>query len=489
MDIQLEDISSVSKKLSFTVPADKVDEELNNAYRTLKREVVLPGFRPGRVPRKLLEQRFGTQIRGEVSSKLIGDAFDKAVEDHDLSPVAQPDVDEGDLELGKAFAFTITVDVKPDLELKDYNGVKVVWDRDEVNDDEVNEQIESMQRQSGSLVAVDEERPVADGDVVTVNLKMTSEGLEDYDREGMMLSLPDDPYFGFAVDLARGATVGKTVEGEITVPADFIDADWAGKTCAASIEVTEMKKLEHRELDDQFAKDMGHDSVDVMNAAIRFSIQEAKDKRARDEASRRLVAKIIAANPFEVPTKLVEHRGQSLVSSIAQQMMPGFDQANMFSLDDLDEERRANILEEADFSVRRELVLEAVTKAEEIAVTDDEIDGKITSLAEETGQRAETLRGYLLKGGGMDELKERMLQDKALDLLLERAEIVDEDDDEEPVAPKAADEPEADEPEADEPKADEPKAEAEEPAEPVADSVSSDDDSVSSDDDSSDDEG
>jgi trigger factor len=470
MDIQLEDISSVSKKLSFTVPADTVDEELNNAYRTLKREVVLPGFRPGRVPRKLLEQRFGTQIRGEVSSKLIGDAFDKAVEDNDLSPVAQPDVDEGDLELGKAFAFTITVDVKPDLKLEGYNGVKVVWDREEVNDDEVKEQIESMQRQSGSLVAVEEERPVADGDVVTVNLRMTTEGQDDYDREGMMLSLPEDPYFGFAVDLARGATVGKAVEGEITVPADFIDADWAGKTCSARIEVTEMKKLQHRELDDQFAKDMGHESVDIMNAAIRFSIQEAKDKRARDEASRRLVKKVVAANPFEVPAKLVEHRGQSLVSSIAQQMMPGFDQANMFSLDDLDEERRANILEEADFSVRRELVLEAVTKAEEIAVTDDEVDGKIASLAEETGQRPETLRGYLLKGGGMDELKERMLQDKALDLLLERAEIVEEDDDEEPATPEAPAEA-ADEPEA-----------AEEP-----DSVSSDDDSVSSDDDSSDD--
>ena len=465
MDIQLEDISSVSKKLSFTVPADAVEEELNNAYRTLKREVVLPGFRPGRVPRKLLEQRFGTQIRGEVSSKLIGDAFDKAVEDHDLSPVAQPDVDEGDLEMGKPFAFTITVDVKPDLELKDYSGVKVVWDRDEVTDDEVNEQIESMLRQSGSLVAVEEERPVADGDVVTVNLHMATDGQEDYDREGMMLSLPDDPYFGFAVDLVRGAVVGEPKEGEIIVPADFIDADWAGKTCTARVEVTEMKKLQHRELDDQFAKDMGHESVDVMNAAIRFSIQEAKDKRARDEASRRLVKKVIAANPFEVPAKLVEHRGQSLVSSIAQQMMPGFDQANMFSLDDLDEERRANILEEADFSVRRELVLEAVTKAEELAVTDDEVDGKIASLATETGQRPETLRGYLLKGGGMDELKERMLQDKALDLLLERAEIVDEDDEEPAEAP------------------------AEEPAEAPAEAEEPEADSVSSDDDSADDDG
>jgi len=462
MDIQLEDVSSVCKKLSFTVPAETVDEEVNNAYRTLKREVVLPGFRPGRVPRKLLEQRFGSQIRGEVSSKLISDAFDKAVEDHSLSPVAAPDVDEGDLEMGSPFTFTVTVDVKPDLELKDYSGVKVVWDREEVADDEVNEQIESMQRQSGSLVAVEEERAVEDGDVVTINLHMATEGQEDYDREGMMLSLPQDPYFGFVVDLARGAKVGEPKEGEIIVPADFIDSDWAGKTCTARVEVTEMKKLQHRELDDQFAKDMGHESVDVMNTAIRFSIQEAKDKRSREEASRRLVRKVITANPFEVPAKLVEHRGQSLVSSIAQQMMPGFDQAGMFSLDDLDDERRANVMEEADFSVRRELVLEAVVKAEELAVTDDEIEGKIASLAAETGQRPETLRGYLLKGGGMDDLKERLLQDKAQDLLLERAEIVDEDDEEEP-AP-AAEEPAAEEPQ------------------------SSEDDSVSSDDDSSDDD-
>ncbi len=474
MDIQLEDISSVSKKLSFTVPAETVDEEINNAFRTLKREVMLPGFRPGRVPRKLLEQRFGSQIQGEVSSKLISDAFDKAVEDHSLEPVAAPDVDEGDIKVGQDFTFTITVDVKPDIELKDYSGVKVVWDRDEVTDAEVTEQIESMQQQSGSLVAVEEERAVDDGDVVTLDVRMATEGNdEDYDREGMMLSLPSDPYFGFLVDLTRGATVGEPKSGDVIVPADFIDSDWAGKTCTATVTVKEMKKLQHRELDDQFAKDMGHETVDAMNAAIRFSIQEAKDKRARDEAARRLVGKIVKRNPFEVPVKLVEHRGQSLVASIAQQMMPGFEQASMFSLDDLDEERRANVMEEAEFSVRRELVLEAVTKAEEIAITDDEIDGKIASLAVETGQRPETLRGYLLKGGGMDELKERMLQDKALDLLLERAEIVDEDDEE-------------DEAPAEAPAAEEaaPAAAAEPESSDDDDSISSDDDSISSDDDS-----
>ena len=475
MDVQLEDISTVEKKLTFTIPVETVDEEISSAYRTLKREIMLPGFRPGRVPRKLLEQRFGQQISGEVSSKLISDAYDKAVEDHDLEPVSTPDVDEGDLEGGQPFTFSVSVEVKPRFTLESYNGVKIVWPRGEVTDEEVSEQIESMQRQAGKLVQVEEERPVEDGDVVTANVKMVAEGMEDYVRDGLMMSVPDDPYFGFLVELCQGAVVGEPREGEVSVPAEFFDGDWAGQTCQATVEITEMKKLESRELDDQFAKDMGHESVDVMTAAIRFRIQEAKDKRSRDGASRRLIDKLVRRNPFDVPTQLVRQRGNALVGSIAAQMMPGMDQASQFSLDDLDEEKQANVLTEAEFSVRRELVLAAMVKQEELTISEDEIDARVQSLAGETGQRPETLRGYLLKSGGMEELKERMLQDKAIDLLLERAEIVDSEEDEDDDVPAAPAEP-----------APEPAAPVEDAPDDAADSVSSEDeDSVSSDDEDS----
>jgi FKBP-type peptidyl-prolyl cis-trans isomerase (trigger factor) len=167
----------------------------------------------------------------------------------------------------------------------------------------------------------------------------------------------------------------------------------------AKVEVHEIKKVQYPELDDDFAKDAGHDTMDAMNAAVRFRIQEAKDKHARDDAGRKLLRKVIAANAFEVPPQMVEDRGQQLISSIAAQMMPGYQQAPQFSLDDLDDEKKAGLLQEADFVVRRELVLEAVARQEELTISDEEKEARIAQMAQESGQRPETIKGYLMKSG------------------------------------------------------------------------------------------
>ncbi len=462
MDVQVEELSPVEKKLSFTVPADKVDEELGTAYKTLRRDVMLPGFRPGKVPRKLLEQRFGGQIASEVASKLISDAFDDAVENHELTPVSAPDIDQKDLKMGQPFAFSITVEVKPDVEVKDYDGIQVGWPTATVEASEADEQIESMRMQSGSLGLVEEARPAADGDTVDVTFTLSAEGQEDLVREHVLVSLPDDTYHAFLVDALRGLSVGETKEETLSIPADYVFQDWAGKEATAAIEVHELKMVQYPDLDDDFAKDMGHETVDAMKQSVQFSIQEAKEQRNRDQAARSLIEKVIEKNEFDVPPRLIEHRGETLMTQIASQMMPGMQELPEFKLDQLEDDRKESLLKEAEFSVRRELILEAVVKQEELKVTDEEKDAKIESIATESGQRAETVRGYLLKGSGMKDLESRMLDDKALDLLLERAEVVDEPEEE-----AAPEEPAAEEPAAEEPAAEEPAAEevaTEEPA-------------------------
>jgi len=437
MDIQVEDLSAVKKKLSFSVPVETVDEEVNSAYKTLRRDVMLPGFRPGKVPRKILEQRFGQQIAAEVSSKLISDAFDKAVEDNELTPVSPPDIDQQDLKFGQPFTFSVTIEVKPKVEIKDYSGIEVPWAKTAATDDEVDEQIESMRKQGGQLQPVELIRPVQDGDVVDCTFSLESIGLEAMEREHVLLSLPDDPYHGFLVELVTGLEAGASGEGKITVPSDYLDDDWAGKTCSAKVTVHEIKSIQYPDVDDEFAKQLGHDTADEMKTAIKFRIQEAKDKGARDDAARALIEKIIASNEFEVAQAQVDQRARGLVQSIAAQIMPGMDQAPQFSLDDLDDERKANVLQEAEYAVRRELILEAVVKQEELKVSDEERDAKIESLAEEMRQPIEAVRGYLMKSGGIEEIAEQLLQDRAIDLLLERAEIVDKVEEPEPEAETA----------------------------------------------------
>jgi trigger factor len=228
------------------------------------------------------------------------------------------------------------------------------------------------------------------------------------------------------LDLVRGLRRGETNAGEVTVPDGYVMSDWAGRTCRAAVMVHEIKSVRAAPLDAAFAERMGYDSVDAVREALRSQLLEMMADRARDREVRSLIEALIERNPFDVPRPMVIERAQTLVESIAAQLMDGMSQAMSTSLDDLEEEKRVQVLEEAEFSARRELILEAVGRQEEIRLEDGECDAGIAAMAARTGQPAEALRSALLRGG-MAKFEAKLLDDKIIEWLLERAEIVTEE--------------------------------------------------------------
>jgi trigger factor len=426
MDVELEEAGPLEKKLSVTVPAKSVDRRFATAYRELQRSVELPGFRKGKVPRKLLEKRWGERVADEVAAELAAEALEDALAQQELDTVGAPELDLGEARPGQPFRFSATVGLRPHPTVSDYRGARVVRETPTLTDEELEGHLESMRRQSGVLETVEEDRPAADGDVLDVTLTFQDEKYGDLVRDHQLLSLPDDPTHPFVLDLVRGLSRGEMGTDEVTIPDDYVVPDWAGRSCRVAVLVHAIKSLSLPSLDADFARRVGHDSVEDLREALRSQLIGMMEQRGRDRESRSLIEAIIESNPFEVPRAMVTQRAQTLVESIAAQLTDGMSRGMGPTLKDLDDVKRGQVMEEAEFSVRREVILEAIGRREAIRLEEGERDAGIERVAARTGQPVEVLRSALLQGG-MAQFEAKVLEDKILAWLLDRADIVAKD--------------------------------------------------------------
>ncbi len=430
MQVNIEELSSVERKLSFTIDADKIDAALNEAYRNLGKQVRMPGFRPGKVPRRLLEQRFGKHIGGEVGGNLISEAFDEAIEEHDLFPVSQPIVEQGTLKAGVPYEFSVTVEVKPSVVVEGWDGMDVEWERDEITDEQVQAELDSLAGRNATFEAAAKDHKAKEEDLALVDITATAEGLEEKKLEAYPVQVGADTYgMPLSVHLAA-KVVGKKLGGKGTVkgelPAGALGDEWDGVNATVKFVVKEIKTQTLPEIDDDFAQDEGHDSLDLLKADIRFKLGEQLRRQLRAHASDFALDKLGELNPFDVPKGLVRAEADSMLQQQMRQFGGGMgNQMPQIRLEDLGEDNQGKFLEQAEIMVRRALILEAVAESAEVEVTDADLDSKIADMAAEIGQQPAAVKGLLMKQGGLDGLKSRIREEKALDTLLERANVVE----------------------------------------------------------------
>jgi len=430
MTVQIEDISAVEKKLSFVVSTDKVNEALNSAYRLLGTQVRIDGFRKGKVPRRVLEQRYGHHVEGEVSGQVISDAFEEAVEEHNLVPVSQPIIDQGKLQRGADYSFSVTVEIKPDVSITGWEGIDVEWERVEVDDDAVDSEIENMLQRQGTVEAAEDGHEVTEGDMVIVNGTVSAEGQDEPRKlEGLMV-LAGQGGMGMAAsdwlaDKVIGLKVGDAKSDESDIPEGSFGEDWDGKKAALEFTVSEIKVTKLPEVDDDFAQDAGFDTLAELKADLRFKIEEHKRAHVRGHASHGAIETIIEANAFEVPQGLIRYEAESQLNQQMQQFAQMSGQMPAMRLENLPEDAQQNLMEQGEFAVRQSLILESVAKSAELEVTEDDIEAKIAEMAAEIGQHPSAIKGLLQKQGSLDGLKERLITEKAMDLILEKCNVIE----------------------------------------------------------------
>jgi len=449
METTVERTAEHTVKLTIEVPSDQLAKDLDRTYRAIAREVKIPGFRPGKAPKPIIDAQVGADVvLEEFVNSSVPTYFRTAITDEDLAPIGDPEVDVEQLEPGKPFIFTATVEVRPRLELTDanYKGVQAQRPPVEVTDDEVDAWVERLRRQFAELEPV--ERAAQDGDFVTVTVTATRLGVEveRFTRDDYLYAIGSGE-FGERMDAElTGTKPGDIVTVEEDLNAERFGEELAGPT-SFRVLVKDVKALKLPEADDAFATTASEfDTMDELRADLRDKIHEVKEREARGVIRDRVLQALIDTVQVDLPDSLVQdetdHRLRHAEDNAGRYGM-SLDQ--MLEIQGWDRDRLAeDSRDHAVRAIKADLVLEAVARAEDIQVSAEEIGAEIGSLAQAYDRDPKELAQQLDRTGQIVTLAGDIIRTKALDLLVESADITDEspdpaDADEEPKEPEETD--------------------------------------------------
>ena len=420
---RVEDLSPVVKKVSVEVTPDRVKDALDRAFTSVSRTVKLKGYRQGHVPRRLVERYFGDDVKKDVAQKLVTGSIQEALAEHQLDPVAPPRVENGSVEPGQPFKYTATVEVRPRVEPKDYEGLTVPKIEPVVTDAEVDEQIEEMRSGQAMFVPV-EGRDVAEaGDFVSADYEGFVDGapLRGAKREGVLLEVAEGSFLENKAEGLLGSRVGETRELAASFPSDYTVEDLRGKEGRFQVVVKGLKRREVPALDDAFVQDLGGEqkTVPELRAKIRGDMEQRKKERAQSDQREAVLTALVEKNPLEAPPALVERNVDAMLQGMLEGFMRrGIDPRQLgLNLDRMRDELRQRALLE----VKGYLLLEAIAEKEKIEATEEDLVSHFDKMAAELKQPAEKIRAAFRRQDSLDSLKARLRQDKALAFLLSKA--------------------------------------------------------------------
>lgn len=423
MKVQVENVSPIEKRLQIEVEPAFVEKELSQAYAQLSRQVKLPGFRPGKIPRRILEQKFKSEVEADVIKRVQIRAYVDAVKEHNLPAVGDPHLSGGAIEASKPFAFTARVEVKPEITPKDYKGLTLKKFATDVGDDKVDEQLKRL-RESRTTVEKLEGRDVAQkGDLALIDFDATKDGQPFPGNTGrdVTVEVADGELIEGNLPQVEGMKVGDKKDFDYAFPADYRVEEVKGQTAKFTVTLKELRGKKVPEADDAFAKDVGMESLDALKARIRQDLERAAKRGAAVDERADVFQKLIEKNDFEVPNALVE-RGIEIMldGAFGQMQRQGFDFRNM-NLDwaKLRDELRPKSLTE----VRGQLLLEAITTAEKLEVNDADLDQECEIISAETGAPLPAVKAQFKSAQGKDTLKGRALERKAIEFVKSHAKF------------------------------------------------------------------
>jgi trigger factor len=424
MKASVEEISSIKKKVSIEIPEDQVTQEVESFYKDLGKKAKIKGFRPGKVPRDILERYFKDYIKAEVIQKLIQDTYPQALSEANLQPVSPPVVDPGEFENGKPFQYSAVIEVKPDIKLEGYTGLKIEGKKEEVKDEEVGERLKALQNLHANLKAISEARPIQAGDYVIIDYEASMDGkpLEGGKAIDFTVEVGSGQFIPALEEKLIGLKPEEEKEIEISFPEDYGYKKWAGKTISFHVKIKEIKEKILPPLDDEFAKDLGdYASFEELKAKLKGEIEKEKELGLERQLKDQVVDQLLEANPFEVPESLVEEQAKAMISDTKLRLAAqGVVLKNLgVSEEKLQEDYKVM----AQKQVRTFLILEKIAGQEGIAVTDDEADDRLREMSERMHQKFDVVKRYYEKNGLLPEVKDGIIRDKTLNFLLEKANI------------------------------------------------------------------
>ena len=420
---QLEENNMV--KLVIEATAEEFEAGLNTAYNKSKSKINVPGFRKGKAPRKIIEQLYGQEVFFEdAANAIIPDAYAKACIESELDIVSQPKISVTQLEKGKPFVFEAEVAVRPEVELGNYKGVEVSKVDTEATDADVEEEIKKVAEQNSRTITV-EDRAVKDGDMTVIDFEgfIDGEAFEGGKGENYPLTIGSHSFIDNFEDQIIGMNIGDEKEINVTFPEDYHAEELKGKPATFKVSVKEIKEKQLPDIDDDFAQDVSDfDTLDEYKADLKKKIAERKEAEAKKQKETEAIEKIVADSKMDIPQAMIDTQVTRMAEDFAQRLQQqGLSLEMYFKYTGLTAEKILDDMKpEAVKRIQNSLVLEAVAKAENIQVSDDEFNSELSKMAEMYKMEVDKIKEF------MGESEEKQMRDdiaiqKAVDLIVSSA--------------------------------------------------------------------
>ncbi|EGQ2670270.1 trigger factor [Staphylococcus pseudintermedius] len=414
--------------LQVSVPAEEVDKALDQAFKKVVKQLNVPGFRKGKVPRQIFEQRFGVEaLYQDAVDILLPKAYSEAVQETGINPVDQPEIEVTQIEKSQPFTFDATVIVEPEVQLGDYKGLEIEKQNTEVTEDEFNKAVEQRLDAMTDMV-VKEDGQVEEGDTVNLDFDgyVDGEQFEGGQAEGYDLEIGSGMFIpGFEEQLV-GLKVGEEKEVEVTFPEEYHAEELAGKPAVFKTKINEIKAKEVPELDDELASelDSNANNVEEFRANLRQQLEEQKKTDAENAQKEEAITLATDNATIDIPEAMVRTEQDRMMSEFAQRIQQqGLDLNTYFQISGQSEDDlREQMKEDAELRVKTNLTLAAIADAENIEVTDEDVDKELETMSEQFNISVEDIKKTL---GNTDLVKNDVRVKKVINLLVDEAKLVE----------------------------------------------------------------
>lgn len=411
-------------ELSVQIPADLVRAQVDKAYVNLGKKAHVKGFRPGKAPRDVLSRLFGPQVANDVANAIVNDTLPRVLTEKNLTPVNQPAVEAGEaIDPKKAFSYKARFEVQPEIEDVKYEAFALHRPKVEVPDSAVDEQLEQLRQRNAALKTPEPARPAQKGDVATIDFSLSVDGKEvkDGGGQGVQIELGSGQALAEIDAALTGKSAGDAVTAEHTFPAEHPREDFRGKKGVFHITVADLKERVPPALDDEFAKDLGFDTLIELRADVHTKLEKAAKDRSETVIAEQIVAKLNEENPCEVPPSLVEQQCRIMEQEV---VMTARRAGQRFTKEQA-ETLHGAILADAERKVRAGLLMAAIAKKNEFKVTEEDLEKGMQELAAETGKNVAKLRVEYREKSKRDILIGMILEDKILNFIESKAQITE----------------------------------------------------------------
>lgn len=413
----------VTREIVLDVSAEEVTKTFKRVVRNYQKYARIPGFRPGKAPEAVLRKKFGSDIRKEVIDTLLPERFNASVREAGVKPVGQPQVTELTVEEGQPLHVKAVFEYLPEFSIDGYQSVTVEKPSEEVTEEEFDRELKELLESRATIEPVEEDRPLVDGDWAQITYSGKIEGddaAEPIQGQDALVEIGGKDTVEAFTTALRGAKPGQELKAEVVYPADYAEPKLSGKTVAYEVTVKSIKKRTIPELTDEFAKELGnYENLDELKNRVREHMANRKKRSVAGETKDRLMAALIEKFPFPVPESMVQDQidarlERGLRALAAQGMEP--DQMRQLDFTRLRGAQRDGAVAE----VKSFLILDKIADAENITVTDEDLERELYIASLQTREPIDQLRQRLTQDGGLARIREQMRREKAADVLYER---------------------------------------------------------------------